>query len=77
MRRSRLRGNHISSGEGNLACSGNSPAVQLGDSDGSPNLVAGNATGECGFNVMLPNPGPNSGVQVPPTYQPASVKLHP
>ena len=62
---------------GNLVCSGNNPAVQLGDSDGSPNQVAGNATGECGFNVMLPNPGPNSGVEVPPTYQPASVKFHP
>jgi len=62
---------------GNLVCSGNNPAVQLGDSDGSPNQVAGNATGECGFNVMLPNPGPNSGVEVPPTYQPASVRFHP
>ena len=62
---------------GNLSCSGNNPAVQLGDSDGSPNQVAGNATGECGFNVILPNPGPNSGVQVPPTFQPASVKFRP
>jgi hypothetical protein len=62
---------------GNLACSGNNPATQLGDSDGSPNKVAGNATGECGFNVQLPNPGPNSGVEVPPTFQPASVKFHP
>ena len=64
---------------GNLNCSGNNPAVQLGDSDGSPNQVAGNATGECGFNVQLPNPGLNSGVECPPcvrTYQPASVKLN-
>lgn len=64
---------------GNLACSGNNPATQLGDSDGSPNLVAGNATGECGFNVMLANPGFNSGVECPPcvrTFQPASVKLN-
>ncbi len=63
---------------GNLACSGNNPAVQLGDSDGLPNKVAGNATGECGFNVILPNPGFNSGVECPPcvrTFQPASVKL--
>ena len=63
---------------GNLACSGNNPATQLGDSDGTPNQVAGNATGECGFHVLLPNPGFNSGVQCPPcqrTYQPASVKL--
>lgn len=64
---------------GNLTCSGNNPAAQLGDSDGGPNQVAGNATGECGFNVILPNPGLNSGVECPPcvrTYQPASVKLH-
>ncbi len=63
---------------GNLACSGNNPANQLGDSDGSPNQVAGNATGECGFDVILPNPGFNSGVLCPPctrTFQPASVKL--
>ncbi len=62
---------------GNLVCSGNNPAVQLGDSAGSPNRVAGNAIRECGFNVQLANPGPNSGVQVPPTFQPASVKFHP
>ena len=64
---------------GNLGCSGNNPATQLGDSDGSPNKVGGNATGECGFNVMLANPGFNSGVECPPcvrTFQPASVKLH-
>jgi len=64
---------------GNLTCSGNNPQVELGDSDGGPNEVAGNATGECGFNVMLPNPGPDSGVPCPPctvTMQPASVKLH-
>lgn len=64
---------------GNLTCSGNNPAVELGDSDGGPNQVAGNATGECGFNVLLPNPGPDSGVPCPPctvVNQPASVKLH-
>ncbi|MGH3189297.1 MAG: hypothetical protein ACRDPY_24280 [Streptosporangiaceae bacterium] len=45
---------------GNLACSGNNPAVEYGDSDGGPNKVGGSATGECGFNVLIPNPSPAS-----------------
>jgi hypothetical protein len=32
---------------GNLACFGNSPAAQFGDSGSPPNIVIGNATGEC------------------------------
>jgi hypothetical protein len=32
---------------GNLNCSGNSPAPQVGDSEGSPNQVTGNKTGQC------------------------------
>jgi hypothetical protein len=32
---------------GNLSCTGNSPAAQVGDSGGSPNTVAGNKLGEC------------------------------
>ena len=32
---------------GNLACSGDIPAAQVGDSEGFPNLVFGKATGEC------------------------------
>jgi hypothetical protein len=32
---------------GNLNCSGNSPAPQVGDSQGSPNVVTGNKTGQC------------------------------
>ena len=39
----------------NLICYGNSPAVQFGDSGGSPNEVSGFAFGECGFNMMLPD----------------------
>ena len=31
----------------NLVCTGNSPAVQVGDSGGSPNTVGGRATGQC------------------------------
>jgi len=38
-----------------LICYGNSPAVQFGDSGGSPNKVGAFAVGECGFNVMLPD----------------------
>jgi hypothetical protein len=61
---------------GNLSCQGNSPAVELGDGDGSPDQVGGDATGQCGFDVLLPNPAPDLGVEVPPTYQPAAVPLH-
>ena len=32
---------------GNLVCQGNSPAAQIGDSGGGPNIVGGNAVGEC------------------------------
>lgn len=32
---------------GNLVCSGNNPAAQVGDSFGSPNTVLGRAFGEC------------------------------
>ena len=39
----------------NIACTGNSPAVQYGDSTATPNVVTRNATGECSFNLI---PGP-------------------
>jgi hypothetical protein len=32
---------------GNLNCAGNSPAPQVGDSEGSPNEVTGRKTGQC------------------------------
>jgi hypothetical protein len=32
---------------GNLVCRGNSPAAQIGDSGGSPNVVAGMKVGQC------------------------------
>jgi hypothetical protein len=32
---------------GNLICQGNSPAVQVGDSGGSPNTVLGHKSGQC------------------------------
>jgi hypothetical protein len=47
---------------GSLFCSGNSPAVQWGDGNGVPNEVGGLALGECGFNVLVPNPAPEAGV---------------
>jgi hypothetical protein len=55
-------GNEVSNNTvyGNLVCSGNNPAVEYGDSNGSPSEVGGNATGECGFNVLIPNPSPIS-----------------
>ena len=46
---------------GNLLCSGNSPAAQYGDAQGTPNTVGGFATGECAFGVMVPNPAPSPG----------------
>lgn len=43
-----------------ISCSGNSPNVQYGDAfNGGPNQVQRNASGECGFNVLLPNPSPD------------------
>ncbi len=53
---------------GDLACFANSPAVQFGDSAGASNIVGGNARGQCGFNVLIPNPepsGPLTPVSVP------------
>ena len=47
----------------NLACFGNSPAVQFGDSHGTPNLVRGTAAGQCGFGVRKPTPAPNGPLQ--------------
>jgi hypothetical protein len=32
---------------GSLHCSGNSPAPQVGDSEGEPNVVTGAVTGQC------------------------------
>lgn len=44
---------------GNIACFVNEPAVQFGDSHGSPNVVTGFAAGQCGFDVLKPNPAPS------------------
>ena len=57
---------------GNMSCSGNVPAVQFGDSGAAPNIVGGFASGECGFNVVLPNPAPEAG-EAPGTPEHISV----
>jgi hypothetical protein len=45
---------------GDMTCTDNVPAVQYGDSDATPNIVGGSASGECGFGVLAPNPSPGS-----------------
>lgn len=42
-----------------LTCRGNVPAIQYGDSGSTPNVVSGNATGQCSFSRRIPNPPPN------------------
>jgi len=63
---SEVVGNTIS---GNIVCNGNSPAVQYGDSGAAPNTVHGNAIGQCGFDVLQPDPFFDGGGS-----QPISVK---
>ena len=63
--------NHV---RGSIACFANSPVVNYGDSGSSPNKVKGNAFGECGFNVLQPNPAPSPGVPAGP-LEPISVKV--
>jgi hypothetical protein len=43
---------------GDIACSGNSPVVHYGDSAGMPNR-AHEASGECSFTAMQPDPAPS------------------
>jgi len=63
--------------QGSLACLNNSPAAQWGDGNGVPNEVGGAALGECGFNVLVPNPAPEVGVVgVTPVLVHVSVPLH-
>jgi hypothetical protein len=57
---------------GNMNCSGNVPAVQFGDTGAAPNIVGGYASGECGFDVVLPNPATEAG-QGPGTPEHISV----
>lgn len=45
---------------GSMICLANDPAVQYGDSGAAPNMVGRFAAGQCGFNVVLPNPAPEA-----------------
>jgi hypothetical protein len=54
---------------GSLACFRNTPAVQFGDSGAAPNVVYGAAIGQCGFDVLKPDPYYDGG-----GLQPISVK---
>ena len=58
--------NHV---RGDIACFKNHPATQYGDSGSTPNLVHGQAFGECSFNVKKPNPAPSG------PLEPISVKV--
>jgi hypothetical protein len=40
----------------NITCTGNSPAVQYGDSGATPNVVTGKAFGECAFTLASGTP---------------------
>jgi hypothetical protein len=53
---------------GSLICQSNLPAVQFGDSGGSPNIVGGHATGQCGFTVILPKTPPEGPTPVTQTH---------
>jgi len=57
---------------GNLTCLNNDPAVQFGDGASASNLVGGFASGECGFNVVKPNPAASPG----PPPVPAGPLVH-
>jgi hypothetical protein len=62
---------------GSAVCLNDSPAVQFGDSNGEPNKVGGIAVGQCGFNVLAPNPAPEAGIiGVTPVEQHISVHLY-
>jgi hypothetical protein len=48
---------HTNRIRGDIACFRNSPAIQYGDAAaGTPNVVRRHAYGQCGFNVLQPNP---------------------
>lgn len=56
---------------GNLTCLNNTPAVQFGDAGGAPNVVSGNASGQCGFGVILPDPNYDGGGPQPISVRPS------
>jgi hypothetical protein len=46
---------------GDLACTGNRPAVQFGPSGTLPDVVGGNASGQCSFTSRSPDPALDGG----------------
>jgi hypothetical protein len=60
----------------NFTCWRNKPAIQFGDSDGKPNKVGRHASGQCGFNVILPSPAPEAHIHVHVKHLHISVPLH-
>ncbi len=63
-------GNEIATNRtgGNMVCLSVLPAVQFGDSGGSPNIVGHSAIGDCGFNVMKPTTPPEAATPVTKTH---------
>jgi Protein of unknown function (DUF3224) len=53
---------------GNMVCLSNVPAVQFGDSGGSPNVVGRHAVGQCGFNVKQPKTPSEAATPVTQTH---------
>jgi hypothetical protein len=44
---------------GNLSCVADVPVVEYGDSFGNPNRVGDDATGQCSFKALQPDPAPS------------------
>ena len=61
---------------GNLLRPDNSPAIEYGDSGGSPNMVGGFATAQCAFDVKQPNPAAVPGPGGNPAGPLAPIALH-
>ena len=63
-------GNEIATNRtgGNMVCLSDLPAVQFGDSGGSPNIVGHRAVGQCGFNVLQPKTPSEASTPVTQTH---------
>jgi hypothetical protein len=59
-----------------FTCRSNKPAIQFGDSDGTPNKVGGQANGQCGFKVVLPSPAPEAHLKAKVMHLHISVRMH-
>jgi hypothetical protein len=63
-------GNEIATNrtDGQMTCLADLPAVQFGDSGGSPNVVGRLAVGQCGFNVVRPKTPADASTPVTPAH---------